>query len=224
MKTGKLGWGLLSLAAFLLFHTGSSREAGAVPAPKEKFTFIDLSSKANHERSDAFHSGTQDGNTLADLPKGEQKLGGVKFSIGASVLQLASTQVMDKPEKIEGIKVGRTLTRLHILHATGFQVEDGTVIGSYTVHYDDKTKAKIEIVYGKDVRDWWDGTDKNKVTRGKLAWEGTNAAVKRSNCKIRLYLTTWKNPHPKKMVVSIDYASTKTKAAPFCVAMTGESK
>jgi hypothetical protein len=223
MKSVPLGCVLLGFTAALLCFTGSPGEVGAVPAPKDKITFIDLSSKGNQKRDKGFHGG-QDDNTLADLPKGEQKLAGVKFSIGPSVLQLGSTQVEKFPEKIEGIKVGQMFARLHILHATGFQVEDGTVIGGYTVHYADKTTAKIEIVYGKDVRDWWDAQDKEKVTRGKLAWEGTNAAVKASNAKIRLYLTTWKNPHPKKKVVSIDYTSAKTKAAPFCVAMTAEGK
>ena len=61
--------------------------------------------------------------------------------------------------------------------------------------------------------------------RGKVAWEGENEDSKSLNAKIRLYLTSWKNPQPKKRVVSIDYISTMTTAAaPFCVAMTAEVK
>src|SRR5262249_1709507 len=157
---------------------------------------------------------------LAVLPGGEKKFAGVKFKIGDGVLQLGSTLVEGKPEKIEGIAVGQTFAKLHILHATGYQVDDDTNIGSYIVHYADKTKATIDIVYGKDVRDWWDAMDQKETKRGKLAWTGVNDAVKERNAKVRLYLTTWKNPHPKKKVVSIDYTTAKTKCAPFCVAMT----
>jgi hypothetical protein len=224
MKPFPLGCMLLGFGCALAFLAASPGKLAAVPAPKDKIVFIDLKSKANQKRDEIFHGGGQEGNTLDSLPKGEQKLGGVKFLIGPGVLQLGSTVVEKFPEKIEGINVGQVLNKLHILHACGYQVEDGTAIGAYTVHYADKTTAKIEIVYGKDVRDWWDLQDKSAVTRGKVAWEGANAATKKSEAKIRLYLTTWTNPHPKKKVLTIDYTSTKTKAAPFCVAMSAESK
>jgi hypothetical protein len=56
-------------------------------------------------------------------------------------------------------------------------------------------------------------------------WEGENPAVKQSDLTLRLDLTMWKNPHPDKKVVSIDYVSTNTSgAAPFCVAMTTEGR
>ena len=36
---------------------------------------------------------------------------------------------------------------------------------------------------------------------------------------LRLYLTKWTNPWPKKEVASIDFVSTNAIAAPFCVAI-----
>ena len=63
-----------------------------------------------------------------------------------------------------------------------------------------------------------------EVTRGKKAWEGKNEPAQGFNASIRLYLATWNNPHPDKAVVSIDYISAQTDAAPFCVAMTVERK
>jgi hypothetical protein len=215
----------LGLALVWLVSPFPRGEVRAVPAKgKGKIIFLDLKSKANHKLKDDFHSSDFAGNNLAELPRGEKKFAGVKFKVGDGLLQLGSTQVQGKPDKIEGIAVGETFTKLHILHATGYQEEDGTAIGSYVVHYADKSKATIEIVYGKDVRDWWDAQDKGDTKRGKLAWEGVNAPVKERNGKVRLYLTTWTNPHPKKKVVSIDYTSAKTKCAPFCVAMTLEAK
>ena len=54
-------------------------------------------------------------------------------------------------------------------------------------------------------------------------WTGGNPAAKQYNVELRLYLAVWKNPHPDKKVIDIDYVSTNTTAAaPFCVAMTAE--
>ena len=58
--------------------------------------------------------------------------------------------------------------------------------------------------------------------RGIVAWRGSSEASRRLGKTLRLYLTMWKNPTPEKKVVSIDFISAKTNAAPFCVAMTIE--
>jgi beta-galactosidase len=129
------------------------------------------------------------------------------------------------PEKVEGLKVDAKLARLHILHATAWGTDDGTLIGEYTVNWDDGTSVTIPIEYGKDVLDWWYYPDSGEPTRGKVAWKGENDGAKTLNATIRLYLTTWENPKPDLKIKSIDYSSTKqTQAAPFCVAITGEKK
>jgi hypothetical protein len=210
--------------ATFIFWSGPGELRG-VPVAKERFLFLDLQAKANHKRTESFVTGRFAGNDLAELPKGEQKLGGIPFWIGAKVIQLYGTQAQKWPTEVEGIAVGKKFSKLHVLHATGFTSAENTVIGSYTVHYEDKTKAAIEIVYGKDVRDWMSVSDgQTQITRGKLAWQGTNAHVKKTSGTIRLWLATWKNPHPKKKAVSIDFSSAKAVSAPFCVAITLETK
>jgi hypothetical protein len=192
---------------------------------RRRLTFLDLQAKANHKRADDFHSGRYPGNNLASLPAGEQTLGGVKFHIGEGVLQLGSSTIADKPEKVEGIPVGRRVAKLYILHATGYSPEEEEKrIGAYTVHYQDGTTATIPVVYGQDVMDWWKYPGAADPTRAKVAWEGKNEPAKNEfDATIRLYLTTWENPHPEKAVATIDYASTMdTPCAPFCVAITAE--
>jgi hypothetical protein len=196
--------------------------ATAAPVPKrDGMTPLDLQPKANHKLADNFH-GDISNNNLSGLKAGKHTLEGVKFEVGEKLIQLGSKSVLDKPEKVEGIKVGRAVTKLHFLHATGFQTEADTVIGKYIVRYDDDTKEEIEIVYGKDVRDWWNNPCAPGVTRGKVAWKGENEAAKGSNATLQLFLMTWENPHPKKKVATIDYLSMQTDAAPFCVAITAE--
>jgi hypothetical protein len=216
---------LLAVVAGLLFAAALF----AAPAPAEpSITPIDLKDHINVKLKDSFHAGTTDGNNLAGLPTGKQTFAGVKFTVGDGVVQLGSARVTGKPEKVEGIKVGRFVTKLHFLHSCGcgYSTADDALIGKYVVHYEDKTTADIEIVYGKDVIDWWVAAGRKDPTRSKVAWEGENDAVKGSGTKIKLSLTTWENPKPKKKVVSIDYVNTAatTDVAPFCVAITAEDK
>jgi hypothetical protein len=215
----------LALAACLLLAAA----VAAAPLPKGKEAeppFIDLKPHGNQKLKEDFNSGRYADNNLASLPAGKQTFAGVKFLVGESMVQLGSTSIKGKPEKVEGIKVGRTLAKLHFLHATAFSAIDGTVIGKYVVHYADKTKAEVEVSYGKDVVDWWAYPGQKGPTGSKVAWEGTNKAAKGFDAKIKLYLTTWKNPHPKKRVVSIDFVGTDKRggAAPFCVAITADDK
>jgi hypothetical protein len=197
----------------------------AAPAPEQTITHLDLQPKANHKLNDSFHGAAFPDNNLADLPQGKQTLDGVKFVIGEKLIQLANDTLKDNfPEKVEGIKVGTKFSKLHILHATGYVVPDDTVIGKYIIHYDDKTDAEIEIVYGKDVRDWWRLDGHEEPSRGKVAWKGSNPDAKARAASLWLFQTTWENPKPDKKVVGIDYVSTLTRAAPFLIAMTIEDK
>jgi hypothetical protein len=222
---------------FILAWVGGLLGVASAPAVSlrrgKEVTYLDLQPKANTKLTEPLQAG-RPANNLAALPRGEQKLGGVKFEIGKRLIQLqgpASPQAEGQkrfPAKVEGIKVGRKFAKLSILHAAGRGqgVKEGAVIGNYVVHYRDKSQATIPIAYGKDVRDWWELTDRRAVTRAKVAWQGANPVLGRQTpTKVRLYLTTWVNPHPKKDVARIDYVCTPgTRAWLFCVAMTVEGK
>jgi hypothetical protein len=228
----RLGSPALAIALVLLGYSSCppGLPAATVKPTPEKYAPLDLKAKANQKLKQDFHTGSFKGNDLSPLPCGKQKFGGVPFLIGEGLIQLGSTVVKNKPAKVEGIAVGRKFGRLHILHATAYQAADGTVIGTYTIHYADQTKATIDIVYGRDVRNWWNRQDPKEPSRGKRVWQGQNEAVKNltgpTPVMIRLFLTTWQNPHARKKVVSIDYASAgdTLQAAPFCVAITLESE
>jgi hypothetical protein len=207
-----------SIGATFLFLTAT---LPAAPALEPAAMPLDLQPVANQKLDDTFNESIP-GNDLAELPRGKQKFAGVPFHIGEKLILLGSRSMPEKPEKMEGVKVKRTFDKLHILHGTGYSDPDDTVIARYVVHYADDTTEKVEIAYGKDVRDWWAGVDAGKVSRGTLAWEGSNAAAKRSDSKLHLYLATWKNPKPEQKVESIDVVSSQGGAAPFCLALTVE--
>jgi beta-galactosidase len=187
---------------------------------KGELTYIDLQPKANQKLTEKLHNAPD--NDLKELPQGEQKFAGMRFRIGHGLIQLAGSNLEGRPQAVEGIQVNKRLTTLFFFHGTGWNPSDGTVIGQYRVHYADKTVETIPIVYGEDIRTWVSRLDPEPVTRGRVAWVGTNGSERRVGGTIRLYLGVWKNPHPEKKIISIDVISTNTVAAPFCVAITGE--
>jgi hypothetical protein len=208
---------------------------GLAPAPPGKYEPVSLDAKGNQKLSDNFGSG-REGNNLVALKKGLCTCGGVNFVVEEKMIQLGSSVLkVEKPDKVEGIKVDKKLVKLHFLHATGYgsspegnalHIKDGTKIAEYKVHYDDKTSAIVPVVYGEDVRDWWTPEGAAGVSRGKVAWKGENEVSKEFMRHLRLYLTSWDNPHPEKTVVAIDYirSDSDTAAAPFCVAVTAETE
>lgn len=205
----------------------------------ERIAYVDLQLKANQKLSDNLGTG-REGNNLVNLPKGEQTFADVKFKIEEGFLQLGCRKLKEqRPNKLEGIEVAGKIRKLHILHATGYGsgsrgdgaegelkadplfIPDDTQIAEYRINYEDATAEKITVVYGRDVRDWFYRDPSKGVTKGKIAWTGENDLATRLRSKVRLYVSSWENPHPDKYVVSIDFIKTgDTIAAPFCLAMT----
>jgi outer membrane protein assembly factor BamB len=122
--------------------------------PEKKWFFVDLQPKANHKLVDDVQEGTG-GNDLKEVKTGEQTLADVRFKIGDKYIQLGGTNSPAKPGKVTGIKVDHRAAKLHLLHATEWTAEDDTIIGEYTVTFDDDTSTSIPLRYGKDVLDWW---------------------------------------------------------------------
>jgi hypothetical protein len=208
----------------------------AAPAAKDRgFYPIDIQKHGNKEVLGMIAGGDET-NVLKDFPTGEKKFGDVTFNVGKKLIMLGSTAQKGEPAAVEGIEVGRAAHRLHFLHANGYgggpnkeggawYVKDGTRIGPYTVHYEDKTTAEIPIVYGEHTRDWF-YQDDPEPTKAKVAWSGENDYATARSSKIRVYQMTWDNPKPDKKIVSIDFAGRKdeTPAAPFVIAITAEVK
>lgn len=194
-----------------------------------KLTFVDLQPKANAAFADDLHENSK-GNNLANLSQGELKFEDLRFNIGDRFIHVRGKMAARYPERIEGVKIGAKFDRLHILHSTGFgegmdpKTPDGTEIGTYIVHYEDKTSVKIPILYGEDLRDWWDWPDRTELKRAKVAWTGTNAFADQLQRKVRLFAVKWDNPHPDKTITSLDMETRDTDCDPFLVALTLEKK
>jgi hypothetical protein len=199
---------------------------------------VDLTKYVN-EKLDGGYGRLGQGNNLAKLPRGEQKLGDATFKIGDGMMQLGSLRAANFPDRINGIKVGRTCDKIHVLHATLYGgssrkptetnvvVPEREQIGEYIFTYGDGSTEGFPIIHGEDVRDWWYVPgEADGPTIGKVAWEGTNEFADGKRAGIRVYSREWKNPFPSKMIKSIDFVGRKaeTEAAPFCIAITLEDR
>jgi hypothetical protein len=211
-------------------------------AAEKKFSPIDVQPKASHRLVDSFHS-SNPGNNLAQVPKGEQLLAGVRFQIGERCVQLGSPILerngFEYPKGVTGIPVGKRCARLYFLHALGYGVHiernpealpRDRSVAKYTVHYEDGSKEVIPVIYGRDITDWWyaPGSELHTAepTHARVAWEGTNDSLKdaEGRIRIRLYVMTWENPRPEKTLKATDFATSDPDlpSAPFCVAITAE--
>jgi hypothetical protein len=177
---------------------------------------------------------TDDGQ--ADLPAGVHTFGGVPFDVQGRVQLMGrglSKVGRFYPSKALGIQVARRCERVHLLHgASCVSVEDAVSrvgIARLVLHYADGSARKLGIVAGEHVLDWWGPIVKTGVADGQtsgasteLAWAevDTEPALSRPGGCFRLYQTTFANPQPELELLSIDYESTMTNAAPFLVGLT----
>jgi thiol-disulfide isomerase/thioredoxin len=200
------------------------RPSVAIPSRPADATLemVDLTDFYHAALKETWHPGAE-GNDMATLPSGVQELQGVRFDV-RGIVQLNGGGMMDMkgkpyPRRVQGIKIGRKCERFHFLHSAGWAVDDGTVVGRYTIRYADGSSQPLPIIYGEDVRDWWVGADKViELKNSQVAWQGQTS----NGNAVRIYKRTWENPSPEREVTSIDFGSTMTRCAPFLLAITTE--
>jgi hypothetical protein len=196
-----------------------SKDEPIPPELRQRLTFLDLTLRGNDFLANGPGEG---GNDLNRLPRGVHKLGDAYFRIGESMVHVQGQIRSDLPQAIKGIKVGAQGQTLHILHATQYRVDPGTLIGAYIVHYVDGSSERIPIIYGRSLVDWWRFRGSNaEPAEAKVAWTGSNDTTDLNpGLTIRLFAMTWTNPHPEKAIATLDVLSAGKQCDPFLVAMT----
>ncbi|MDA1275125.1 MAG: AAA-like domain-containing protein [Verrucomicrobia bacterium] len=201
----------------------------AVPRPKPVLPERDPSASASQVNLDGFYNASltnswHDGdssNHLGDLPIGLQELADVQFDV-RGIVQLAGRHLWSAgfPMDVKGIPVKRKAVRIHFLHATGWEEEDGTRIGSYVIHFEGGHRRWVPILYGQDVWNWWATPHPNVVEKGgTLAWSEEKSDIRVDKIHM-VFKSTWDNPLPDVPIESIDFDSALTDAAPFLIAIT----
>lgn len=196
-----------------------------IPADlRERLTLVDLTPHGTNFLADG-PGEPGDRNNLDRVPRGVRKLGNDYFLIGDRMVHLRGESRKVGPAIVPGIKVGARARKLHFLHGSQHQADAGTAVGSYVIHYADGKKETVPVAYQKQLVDWWHfPTQKNDPTEARIAWKGGNDLLDRNNenCEIRLYAFDWANPHPDRVIASIDAISAMSKCDPFLIAVTLE--
>jgi len=170
-------------------------------------------------------------NDLAELGHGLITLENIAFDI-RGVIQLRRTEPVGgvwrqhwdrMPTAVEDIRIGRTFDRMHVILATDQGEGEGAEVGRLVWHYADGREEVCKILYGEDVRAWWEkANDASDIENGKVAWRGTNPNAVEQGATLRLYRRTWKNPRPQMAVETLDFTSDMSRAAPFVIAISVE--
>jgi hypothetical protein len=195
--------------------------------PQAPPNLIDLSPFYNFALTDDLQDAAQ-GNDAATLPQGLQPFGGVAFDV-RGLVQLAGKKLVKNTGRncstsVTNMPLNRKAARLHFLHGTGYTESDGTRIGAYVLNYADGQKHELPILYGQHLRDWWrpEAGDEIETARARVVWTGENAAARKCNKSLRLYLMSEPNPRPGVEIKSISFVSAMTMCAPFLIAITAE--
>lgn len=203
--------------------------AGRVDGALTDYRYVDLTDHQNAARESAWHNLKDEGNTLKSLDRGWLQAGNAPFVV-SEVIQVLGTGLAalhpDYPKEVRGIRVGRTVQHLHFLQGTGWAEKDGVVVGRYRVRYEGGESIEIPIRYGFDVRNWqyWPEGVAGEVDGAMPVWKGPQERWKSlyPEWGVRLYAQSWRNPHPEKVVESVDFESAMSVSAPFLVGLTAE--
>lgn len=204
---------------------GGSPSHAVSPASGTLFS-VDLGPVSNASTHDGAGKigwiGEGPGIDLSKLPAGEQRLGAMTYRVlsgaggRASAVMLRGPDVTSAyPTSVNGIKVGSEAKQLWFLHATAYPDAPGSRIGAYVVHYRDGAEVNIPLVYGENIASW---TYDRPIKACQVAWRsGTTDGQ-----PVRLRAMPWTNPHPDKLIESIDFRSEPgSQASPVLLAITG---
>jgi hypothetical protein len=187
---------------------------------------IDLSEYYTASLDDDFHF--HPGHDLQEMPKGLIELCGTTFDI-RGLIQLAAGDISlwrtgaIYLEEVKGIKVSQCCEKIHFIHASGWNVNDGIAVGEYVAHYKNGEVRHIPLKYKENIFDW--GNDIHTVefdSNTKVAWTGTNSAWHNAGKEVNLQKFSWENPFPHLEIDTIDFISFLEAVGPFLVAITLE--
>jgi hypothetical protein len=106
-------------------------------------------------------------------------------------------------------------------------------VARLVLHYADHADARIEIFSTQHLLDVWGPICKSDVPvrercvsspDTELAWASSCVPTEKSELlnSVRLYKSRFENPSPDSEVLTVDYVSTRTEAAPFLLGLTIE--
>jgi hypothetical protein len=120
-------------------------------------------------------------------------------------------------EKVTGMSVGKKADMLWFLQ-TGCWVQitkqNTEPVAEYLIRYRDGSSVTFPIRAGAEIGDWWNPTP---LPKSAVAWTGRNL----KHSPIGVWMTPWENPHPDKIIESIDLQGNLGPSQLVLLAITG---
>lgn len=206
----------------------STRSTPAATAPAG-FAFVDLAPAINRglDEANVIHS---DGiGALSTLPRGIQRFLGIDYDIHGTVALAMPVRENVKPTVSAEVPVPVSrFAAAHLLLGACCMLQDMPGLlrvpyGFFDISYVDGSRARVPIVYGRDVMEAW--TDTGDSLAARIAWvePGPRAQIP-SNQRYRIYAVRLNNPHPQREVAGLSFAATNAAwSGPMILATTLET-
>lgn len=158
---------------------------------------------------------------------GEQVIDGLPFKVDGyceayGKRNLQWHQGQDLPLDLVGIRVGRAFDELHLIHEARFRETAGCIIANLRLNYADGSHADLPIQYGYQVLDVSrllpEETEVIADPQTKIIWRGKKLTSFDVNRRLTKSLLV--NPHPEKLVQTMDVLNAHTRASYVLAAAT----
>lgn len=165
---------------------------------------------------------------LKTVPVGHQVFRKVPFEIGGIVHLWGygrnTNQTSSYPEKVSDIAVNRTFATLYVLHGVYYETSDDTPAVRVAFRYTDGSAATNVLRCGADMISWPISKQEAPLkspysTNSEIAWMG-GVFSKADDNRLRYCMTALANPHPDRLVATVDLISCKTRTIPYIFALT----
>lgn len=232
LRNRPMAWlsAVLGTAAIGLLGACALTRSPSVPEkPMEAIQLADFTDFPRNRTSESVLLRHQDDpGVWIQIPSGDQTFFGVRFDV-SGLVRLAGrnpqriNQWYFRPE-VAGIPMGRAFDRLYLLHATHYTEKPGTVIAKMRLKYVDGSMAEIPIRYGAHTLTYWrqryESTAHLTDADSRIAWTGNaSVGVAQYGNSLRLIVSSFRNPHPDRVVQSLDLVSTWSDASAVIVGM-----
>jgi len=211
------------LLSGVLVGCASGKEIQSTKAANPGFHAVDLSGFYD-KKADSFAPGS----SWSAAPWGSQTYDGVPFVLGGLVevtgIDAARNLGDVFPGRYTGIPVESSGAWIHLVHGVGWKEADGTPIARMKLHYENGKTYSIIVKYGVNARNWWMEPSELDARLAdidsKQIWSAPNPEKLGRPVTLRLYKSSFSNPHPKWKVASMDIESLFSHATPVVLAVT----
>ena len=161
----------------------------------------------------------QGGNDYRNFPSGKQTGAGVPFDLidpaangGNGCLMLRGAGFPGGPATVKNITVNAKARTLYFLHTAAY-VSGTAPVAYYVIHYADDTTAKVPLIPGRNIADWW---NQSLPDFAFPAFARPNKATS----SVSFFVAAWDNPTPEKEIKSFDFVSADNGAVVALAAVT----